>query len=514
MAAAKVGLFLAAFIVVSISSDVNAATINAMTCSRSDVGAAIASAVDGDTVQVPRGTCSWTSTLIVTKAVKLIGAGIDQTIIQDDVPRSSANHGILIEFNVSGKPWRLSGMTLSPGSVTAINPDTVVYAHGSSRAFRIDNVKFNDLYASRFVWFVEDLWGVMDHCVFLMSSRNGFPFSVNHSGWGGLGIAGDNSWATPSNYGTEQFIFVEDNTFTATGVVRGTDADAGARFVFRNNTLNNVVIASHGTESTGRVRGVRLYEIYNNTFTVAGQSPAYGIDLRSGTGVIYGNVFSGFEGQKAVAGSNFRDRDSFAPWGTADGSSPYDRNDNMIYETGTHTGSNGVYGVLTDSTKSWTAGKWVGGSYSIRNMTQGWGSYITANTATTISAQGSAYNGPRTWNTGDVYQILRAYPALDQIGRGPGALLNGAIPTPAAWPNQALEPLYVWGNTLNGGTVEGTTPHVQVGRDIISGTPKPGYAPFTYPHPLVSGSSGSTSSSAGTSTPPTLLPAPSNLIVH
>src|SRR5690606_33261245 len=51
-------------------------------------------------------------------------------------------------------------------------------------------------------------------------------------------------------------------------------------------------------------------------------------------------------------------------------------------------------------------------------------------------------------------------------------------------------PLYLWSNTKNG-TATGMEcthgcSHVQSGRDFINNgtSPKPGYTPFTFPHPL------------------------------
>jgi hypothetical protein len=79
------------------------------------------------------------------------------------------------------------------------------------------------------------------------------------------------------------------------------------------------------------------------------------------------------------------------------------------------------------------------------------------------------------------------YPCIDQVGRGDGDLLSGDPPSPAASPNQALEPVYVWGNVMNGSVVSSQHAHVQLGRDVLVDTPKPGYQPFTYPHPLVTG---------------------------
>jgi len=65
------------------------------------------------------------------------------------------------------------------------------------------------------------------------------------------------------------------------------------------------------------------------------------------------------------------------------------------------------------------------------------------------------------------------YPAQDQIGRSA---------------RQVLEPLHQWGNTLNGKParvhVSTGARHIREGRDFRNGTPRPGYRPYAYPHPL------------------------------
>jgi len=67
-----------------------AATITAKSVSFGDVRSAIGSACDGDTVAIPAGTASWTSTLTITKGITLQGAGNDKTVILDDVPSPGA----------------------------------------------------------------------------------------------------------------------------------------------------------------------------------------------------------------------------------------------------------------------------------------------------------------------------------------------------------------------------------------------------------------------------------------
>lgn len=57
------------------------ATINASTCSQADVSSALSSAVTGDTVTIPSGTCAWTSGVSVSgKAITITGAGAGRII--------------------------------------------------------------------------------------------------------------------------------------------------------------------------------------------------------------------------------------------------------------------------------------------------------------------------------------------------------------------------------------------------------------------------------------------------
>jgi hypothetical protein len=59
----------------------NCSTVEAKTPELADVKAVIVSAYENDTVNVPAGTASWTSTLIITKGITLQGAtGIEGSL--------------------------------------------------------------------------------------------------------------------------------------------------------------------------------------------------------------------------------------------------------------------------------------------------------------------------------------------------------------------------------------------------------------------------------------------------
>jgi len=68
----------------------------------------------------------------------------------------------------------------------------------------------------------------------------------------------------------------------------------------------------------------------------------------------------------------------------------------------------------------------------------------------------------------DLYEEDTGYPALYQVGRGK---------------NQVLEPAYLWGNDDFFSIGSQTPDMVQEGRDYHIAQ-KPGYTPYTYPHPL------------------------------
>jgi hypothetical protein len=81
--------------------------------------------------------------------------------------------------------------------------------------------------------------------------------------------------------------------------------------------------------------------------------------------------------------------------------------------------------------------------------------------------------------------------ALDQPGHGRGDLVMGDTPRnsttkTAAWPHEALEPIYSWNNTINGSNVNIVSgfPMIQENRHYYNQTEKLGYTPYTYPHPL------------------------------
>ena len=369
---------------------------------------------------------------------------------------------------------------------------------GTGTASRIDDLSFTNQQTSG-ISLSGCVFGVIDHNTFSGNHKQGII--VNHATCGGDSY-GDYNWSIPENLGTANALYIETNTFTDPNAVGAGAMDnfGGSRVVFRYNTASFIV--GHGTESSDRTRGMRAFEVYNNTFTAVESSQFAGFYVRSGTGVVYNNNFvdSGpnyYNGYTNLI--NDRDADAFSPWGApagsgnpgaCDGTGPYDNNAGVVYASGTASASSTTNSLVANGAPGWTTNQWVG-PYAIRNVTQGWGSIISSNTASGIININSAYGQNRSWNSGDSFQVLSVYPCLDQVGRGAGLLLSGATPTPTGWVGEASEPVYAWNNTHNGvsnsAPVSSNSTRIVAGRDYFDNTPMPGYTPYVYPHPLAGG---------------------------
>ena len=495
-------LSLAFSILLSLSGQAEAAVINARSASFADVRAAVASAADGDTVVIPAGTNTWTQSMSISKAITLKGAGVGQTVIQEDLPSDTV---MLVFETALGKFYRLTGIEFRAGSRTILFGKGCVLFRGSSKTFRIDHCKWDHV-NNRFMVFGGSVCGVVDHNV-CISRRHVAHILVRHDSWDGRKF-GDGSWATPIDWGGTNAVYFEDNNFgnSGSGVTAMSDQYSGARLVFRHNTLSNVNFASHGTGSSGRQRGVRQWEIYSNTFTASPATTKNAIHMRGGTGVVFDNIFTGFD--KPLTLHTYRYHTAFRTWSGSDGTSGWDLNDPKIYASGTAgsgsgIGPNGAGGTLVVPGAKWSTNQWVG--YVVRNLdglsntqpptSEGRGggpgpffSDIVSNTSDTIIAKAGSQRPNKIFAAGDRFEIRKVIQGLDMIGGSTGGLLSGDAPTPR-WLNQAIEPVYVWNNTKDGvanaGLAIAPDRPIKEGVHFLNNKAKPDYKPLVYPHPLV-----------------------------
>jgi hypothetical protein len=309
--------------------------------------------------------------------------------------------------------------------VCAVNTD-----QRNGAQWRFDHFKWDNVYGNVGE---NTAFGVADHNTFLTDDRG--AFTLFDTFWDG-GTFGDASWHDPSNVGSSQFFFIEDNTFTASSTVyQGwlTDAYGGARFVVRHNTLTNCAIGNHGTESNGRARGGRVEDVYSNVMDGmnVNVSPA---SVRSGLLLFHDNTVSNYWNYPPYLILNaYRSLSPFGVWGGGDGTNVWDVNSPTVFFTGT-AASNSSNRTVTVTGANWTPNQWV--SYVLRRLTdvgnsgtQNW-SEITANTSNTITYQGAQFVPDMTIAAGDSLEIRRVLQLLDQPGRGMGSLVTGNPPVP------------------------------------------------------------------------------------
>lgn len=314
-------LLLSSLILLCLAIPTQAADINAASCSSADVQTAINSAVDGDRVLIPAGNCTWNSQVLSTnKGITIQGAGIGVTIITNDVSIGSLNATLQ-----AGDPtFYVTAITFDGnGLVTAGNNALVGVTGGGLNAFRIHHAEFINLNGTAITVNMAgfEVSGLVDNNTFKMGAGAGDKSLRIFGESTGAG----NPFARGLELGSEKFIFIEDNTFTYTQTEDGAmDAFDGARYVFRHNVANETTQGHHGADSGG-FRGVHSFEIYENTYARPISASDVALMLRSATGVIFNNTWTGNHGSINLA--NFRSRpQSFAQWGACDGTSIWDEN--------------------------------------------------------------------------------------------------------------------------------------------------------------------------------------------
>lgn len=347
-----------------------AATINADSASHTDVTAAIAAASDGDTVVIPSGTALYTSALTLTKAITLQGAGIGQTIIQDGL--SSYGAYLLNVTLVEDLTTRITGIEFEDGAGSyGAGQANRIRISGTSiddRRIRIDNCKFDSLCGPVFVFYT--CLGVVDDNIILGKS-SGIPAFLGHvinSSWGrtvDTSAWGDGAFTNANEFGSERFLFFEDNKITnlyAASALTMLDGHSGSRYVVRSNVIHKGSFEIHGPEAA-RTRGGRAFEVYRNVLTSDGSrsSPLY---MRGGVGVVWSNAIDGWTTSAVFSLLDNRTRDNiFAPFNGADGRNGWDKNNvGTPFDTGTATSAGTL--TVTASAESWTPDAWIG--YTVR----------------------------------------------------------------------------------------------------------------------------------------------------
>ena len=521
MAMVRMKTFVVVLLVVAESPCLAAATYTTADCSRTAFQNAITSASDGDAVQGPLagGSATWTTAITTTKSLVFNGNGCVITLSGNDAI-------MMISTNASVYP-RMTNFTF-----TGSNDQAAVMIEGNNPHFRVDHNHFTNLTHRSITVDYNSVnlnstqtYGVIDHNTI-----------TNTNSYAAINVYGRNdNWFNDANYGTASAMYIEDNTISwSTGIMGAgnqdaVDGEAGARVVIRHNDITDGMLVCHDLGSTPQARSCRMFERYNNTFhDDVHDSNAFGVlSYRGGNGMDFNNYIpinaSGNLGwERVIATEIYRL--------TRAGGVPQD----FMVGTAAH--------AVCSSFKGWC-----GSTQNPENKACAFGSDCSSRVCNwdtdppNDNACGTSYTGTHYISIANIDRPGGAsptgYPARDQNG------VSKDDPTTHAQ-TAAAEPSYSWnlmdsnnGNAVITGTtavdysnagnyilpnrefyqqVIGFTGATGAGVGLLSArpstcTPKVGYwatdtntlyqcgstntwstyySPYTYPHPLVSGSGG------------------------
>lgn len=487
---------------------VYAATIAAATCEnksgQTDVQTAINAATVGDTVTVPAGNCTWTTTVTITnKGVTLTGAGIGSTNITDQGASSAA---LIVAVNSVANFVDISGFTFIKSTN---HSNGIVQISGTYyvQAFRFhhNRILFGSI-GSRGMT-VTEVYGLIDNNQFEVTAASGSIQQVTIYGDDNNHGGGHYPWRETLNLGSSEAVYIEQNTFTnvtTNHAESALDAAAGAKVVARYNTVNDVEVGGgHGTDSGNR-RSQILAEVYRNTYTINGNSGnirAQG--FRGGTGFIFQNTYTengtGIWYGPQLLLYRAGEVPPASAWGHCDGTNLALSSTNPA-NIGSRTGTVGGTVFFDDATNS-LLGSGAGysqyldgagtGGYPCRDQpgrgpTQALVPFYSWNETRSIDAPdvwGGDYNGLGAANyilaDRDFYSYSTATGATQTTGVRVGTAATMATVTTCTqgvgfWVTDEGE----WDNT-NGATADG-----RLYRCGASNNWTLYYTPYTYPHPM------------------------------
>lgn len=252
-------------------------TYNCVDCTSGVVISNLFKTVNGDTVVLPAGTASWSTLVVASNSITLQGAGTNSTIIT-----STLGPGLLVT-NTTGGNFRLTGITFNGGASSTFGPVEVIGFN-----VRVDSCLFTN--CALYCFLAQDCYGVCDHSVFKETDGGAVTRNDNYGGQAN----GDGSWTNNDLFGTTNFFYYEDDTFVGVAQNGAMDSYGGARWVLRHSLVTNDIAVAHGTDSTGRPRGTRAVEIYQNTFGNNVGSWGAIFETRSGVTVVWSNTTVGF----------------------------------------------------------------------------------------------------------------------------------------------------------------------------------------------------------------------------
>lgn len=340
-------------------------TWTAASASRDDVAACVTAAVSGDTINVPAGTASWSglATITITKPLTIIGATSGCPAACDG--GTTIQVGTMQPFIMQASNWRISGFTFEGEG----NGSGSIYV-GYNTSFvttnwRIDHNHFKDTTGrgitvsagASAAGYNHDLPGLIDH------NRFSAPTLFKALEVNGGSLTAHGLWDTPLDLGGSSWVFFEDNAIVHTNAAPSglttINGSYNAKFVVRFNSFQNGAITAHGQElgHPGDGEAYKMWysvfgwEVYGNTFHYSPASLNYLFWMRGGTGVLWGNTWTGTQGWATPASYSYQRGDQASLCAdqvlACQGANPYDGNTTGLrgypcYQQPGMTGSNGI----------------------------------------------------------------------------------------------------------------------------------------------------------------------------
>ncbi len=519
------------------------AQVNAASCNTTDVQTAINTATEGQTVTIPAGNCIWTSGVTISgKGIAIVGSGTSQIVAYSSstlaIGTGTLTLTALATPLLSVLPIS-TGQTLKveelnniqnymTGTVTSYDTSTgalvmnitstggkcgnanqsncarwMVATVPASQTILTNNVNSNNgmfnvtedtSFHTSFSNFAVAAGTYTSHIINLNYASGGQAVLINNVHFSGnpnspeepdgsgdmirsysnRGVVWDSSfdgspfnistiaaieikdssnllgaWTSPSYWGAsdttgQNNFYVENCFFGAIGFATSTD-DNG-RMVVRHSLYDNSGVGTHGADTSPY--GQRYFENYNNTFVFNGYSDGTTFNI-------------------AAAG--------------------------LFYVRG---GSYVIYNDTIPALTSQDYGTKPAVNMTVMNLQRNSGPDACWGAGT---SSGACYHAPR--------QV--GYGRVTGGGESPSASASGCV---AQKQNDSVtyvgdsEPAYIWGNSTEplstaltdyGGSActgpDSTVKYIVANRDYFNGTTaKPGYTPYTYPHPLTQGSPNNT----------------------
>ena len=242
-------------------------THTAANCTVSAVQTAVNAAVDGDTVLIPDGSCSWSTGISTTKQIKIRAQNYTPTL------GGNTSRSVTITNNSSSPLF-----SLTSGDSYHVGIAGIRFNEGTGD---VNHIRFNGT-GSKIPLINDCYFQVKDRSgnqpdigILALLSQGGVMWNCyvaanvsNGVGNASIYISSPRAWYTASTLGnldtngTVNWYF-EDNTFFNVG--QCPDIDNNGRVVIRYSSLDGSGGLTHGFTSSW---GGRHFEYYNNTFSV------------------------------------------------------------------------------------------------------------------------------------------------------------------------------------------------------------------------------------------------------